>query len=240
VYAVRAAESDHIEGVVLGCKYDVVFFDLEGTLVDPGPGAIEAARYALSRMGIMEASRYRLRRLIGPPLEEAFSLYYNMAPLEAERAADHYSQHYLEYGMAENSLYDGVRRMLALLRQSRTGLVAVSCRDGIYVSRLMRQFALAPSFITARGRSVTGARTSKEQIVGDLLEELPVLEGKNMVLVGDREDDVLAARALGLPCVAAGYGFGSSEELRNAGPDTVVGSVEELSEALLARTAGRL
>lgn len=222
-----------MRGVALGCRYDVVFFDLEGTLVDPGPGAIEAARYALSRMGIIETSPYRLRRLIGPPLEEAFELYYNMEPLEAERAADHYSQHYLEYGMAENRLYDGVMRMLGRLRQSRTGLVAISCRDAIYVSRLMRKFELAPTFITARGRSVTGARTTKEQIVGDLLEELPVLEGKKLVIVGDREDDVLAARSLGLPCVAVGYGFGSSEELRNADPDSTSGSVEELAELLL-------
>jgi len=216
----------------LSARYDVVFFDLEGTLFDPGPGVIEAARYALLRLGIREGSPYRLRRLVGPPLEDAFALYYGLERMEAERAADSMRQHYLEYGIDDIRLYDGVEAMLGRLRQARTGLVGVSCRDSIYVSRLMRSHGLTSLFISARGGSTDRGR-SKRAIIEGILTELPVLDGKKMVVVGDREDDVLAARELGLSCVAVGYGFGSAEELRNAGPDLTVPSVEKLSRALL-------
>jgi phosphoglycolate phosphatase len=216
----------------LSTRYDVVFFDLEGTLFDPGPGIIEAARFALLSLGIREGSPYRLRRLVGPPLEKAFSLYYGLGRMDAEKAADYLLQHYMEYGLEDNRLYEGVESMLQRLRQARTGLVAMSCGDNIYVSRLMRRFGLTSMFITFRGGSV-GNSTSKRRILRDILNELPVLEGKSMVSVGDREDDVLAARDIGMPCIAVSYGFGSAEELKNAGPDRIVGSVEELTRALL-------
>ena len=220
----------------LSARYDVVFFDLEGTLFDPGPGIIEAARHALLKLGIGEGSPYRLRRLVGPPLEEAFALYYGLERMDAERAADRMRQHYLEYGIDDIRLYGGVEAMLRRLRQARTGLVGVSCGDSIYVSRLLRKHGLTPMFMSARGGSTDRGR-SKRKIIEGVLDELPVLEGRSMVVVGDREDDVLAARDLGLPCVAVGYGFGSAEELKNAEPDLTVSSVEALSRSLLPETS---
>lgn len=194
---------------------------------------MDAATYALSRLGVSESSPYRLRRLIGPPLEEAFALYYHLKPLDAEKAADHYYQRYLEYGMDDNNLYDGIPRLLKRLRQSRTGMVALSCRDPIYVSRIMRKFDLAGMFITARGHTM-GAGGSKSHVLEELLISLPVLEGKRMVMVGDREDDIIAARENDIPCLAVGYGFGSAEELRNASPEAICGSVRELTDALIS------
>ncbi len=170
---------------------------------------------------------------MGPPVEEAFSLYYGLEKSDARQAADDFRQHYLEYGIEDMRLFDGVEEMLSRLRKARTGLVAVSSGSGIYVSRLMRRYGLASMFITFRGGSID-AGWSKRRIIGQILDELPVLEGKSMVVVGDREDDVLAARENGLPSVAVSYGYGSAEELRNAAADTVVESVERLAAALMS------
>ena len=47
-------------------------------------------------------------------------------------------------------------------------------------------------------------------------------------MVGDKEHDVLGARAAGLDCVAVGYGYGTKEELTAAQPLKIVASIEEL------------
>ena len=47
-------------------------------------------------------------------------------------------------------------------------------------------------------------------------------------MVGDKEHDVLGARAAGLACVAVGYGYGTKEELTAAQPLKIVASIEEL------------
>lgn len=53
-----------------------------------------------------------------------------------------------------------------------------------------------------------------------------------IVMVGDKEHDVIGARAEGIPCVAVSYGYGSVEELEKAKPAKIVGTVEELTDVL--------
>ena len=47
-------------------------------------------------------------------------------------------------------------------------------------------------------------------------------------MVGDREHDVLGARACGLDCVAVSYGYGTEEELREAGALKITDSADGL------------
>ena len=50
-------------------KYDVIAFDLDGTLTDPENGLIEGFIYAFKKMGVAEyGDRNSLRRFIGPSL----------------------------------------------------------------------------------------------------------------------------------------------------------------------------
>ena len=49
-----------------------------------------------------------------------------------------------------------------------------------------------------------------------------------MILVGDREYDVLGARVTGIDCLAVSYGYGSVEELTKAEPLKIAGSAEEI------------
>lgn len=52
------------------------------------------------------------------------------------------------------------------------------------------------------------------------------------VMVGDRRYDVAGAKANGLLCVGAGYGFAEAGELEAAGADIVAKTVEELGNVL--------
>ena len=53
-------------------------------------------------------------------------------------------------------------------------------------------------------------------------------------MIGDRHHDVEGAHAVGLPCAGVLYGYGSGEELTEAGADYVCDSVEALRHLLLA------
>ena len=55
------------------------------------------------------------------------------------------------------------------------------------------------------------------------------------MLIGDRREDVLAAHANGIACIGAGFGFGSYEELSEAGADYYVADVPALARFLLNR-----
>lgn len=76
---------------------------------------------------------------------------------------------------------------------------------------------------------MNGARTSKTEVIEEALKRLNMSDRrKEVLMVGDKEHDVLGARAAGLACVAVGYGYGTKEELTAAQPLKIVASIEEL------------
>ena len=48
--------------------WDILLFDLDGTLTDSGPGIMHAAKTALQSFGIDGLSEQELRYFVGPPL----------------------------------------------------------------------------------------------------------------------------------------------------------------------------
>ena len=76
---------------------------------------------------------------------------------------------------------------------------------------------------------MNGARTSKSEVIEEALKRINMSDKRNEVLmVGDKEHDVLGARAAGLDCVAVAYGYGTQEELTEANTLKIVDSVDEL------------
>ncbi len=65
------------------------------------------------------------------------------------------------------------------------------------------------------------------------LETLKVNDKTSVLMVGDREHDVIGAKAAGIDCVGVLYGYGSREELESAGAGSIAQTVEELKNMLL-------
>ena len=71
-------------------------------------------------------------------------------------------------------------------------------------------------------------RTSKEDVIAHALEIFR-LRPEEAVMVGDRKHDAAGAAACGVDFIGVSYGYGSEEELGNAGAEVIAHSVEELS-----------
>ncbi|MBR4373929.1 MAG: HAD hydrolase-like protein, partial [Treponema sp.] len=64
-------------------KYTHLFFDLDGTLTESGPGIMNCVKYALEKFGINESDTEKLKRFIGPPLVNSFMDFYNFSESDA-------------------------------------------------------------------------------------------------------------------------------------------------------------
>ena len=53
-------------------NYDVILFDLDGTLTDSAPGILNSVRYACRKLGLPIPGEETLRRFLGPPLIASF------------------------------------------------------------------------------------------------------------------------------------------------------------------------
>ena len=68
--------------------YDIILFDLDGTLIDSGLGITNSAMYALSKYGIHIENRESLRSFIGPPLIDSFMNTYGLSEEKAREAIE--------------------------------------------------------------------------------------------------------------------------------------------------------
>ena len=209
--------------------YKAIFFDLDGTLTESGEGITKSVQYALEKLGKPEEDLDNLSVFIGPPLMEQFMKYADVDETEARRAVEYYRERYAVKGIFENRPYDGVENLLRELKGRGYILAVASSKPEYYVTKILDYFNLSSYFEVVVGSEMNGARTSKTEVIEEALKRLNMSDRrKEVLMVGDKEHDVLGARAAGLACVAVGYGYGTKEELTAAQPLKIVASIEEL------------
>lgn len=212
----------------------VIFFDLDGTLTKSDPGIVNAVAYSLEKMGIHDPDREHFRRFIGPPIFNSFQNFYGMDKKTAEKALSYYREYYVRKGQYENSVYPGIPELLTKLREQGKVPVVATSKPDVYTNEILRFLHLAPYFDYVAAATLDGSRKEKIDVIRYGLSICGEKDLSKIVMVGDRKFDILGARMAGLSSIGVLYGYGSREELENAGADRIAATVEELG-ALLTR-----
>ncbi|RHV33284.1 HAD family hydrolase [Ruminococcus sp. OM05-10BH] len=212
--------------------FDTVFLDLDGTLIDSEPGIINSVVYALKKFGI-EKERKELLPFIGPPLLTSFQKYTGLSETEARKAVEYYRENFGTKGVYEYRLYDGVETMLRELKEAGLRIVMATSKPEHYAGIIARDAGIESYFTYICGATMDESRLTKEDVIAYALETCGKKPGDpSVIMVGDREHDILGARTFGLASAGVLYGFGSRKELEAAGADMIFDSVEELKEFL--------
>lgn len=213
-------------------RFAHIFFDLDGTLIDPRDGIVKSIQYALHALGEPTRDPSSLERFIGPPLAGTFRQL--LATNDGERVQQAIAAYRVRFGASgvfENRVYDGILEALRALGQSGRGLFVVTSKPGVYARTIVDHHKLRRHFRGVYGAELNGERSDKGILIRYVLDE-EGLSAREVVMVGDRVHDVVGARENGVACVAVGWGYGSREELESAGPEAVVESVCELMKWL--------
>ena len=200
--------------------YEYVLFDLDGTLTDPGIGITNAVIYALNKFSIRVEDRTELYRFIGPPLLDSFQQFYGFSLTESREAIQYYREYYVEKGLLENWVYDGIPELLRSLKKSGRKLLVATSKPEVYAVQILEHFGLLPYFDLVAGASLDESRNRKEDVIRYALQKING-DPAQAVMVGDRVHDVEGAKANGLPVIGVLYGYGSEEELVGAGADLI-------------------
>lgn len=129
----------------------------------------------------------------------------------------------------ENRPYEGVKELLEFLQKKGYLLAVVSSKSELFVKQILEHFEMSEYFTEIVGSEMDGRRTKKTEVIEAALRRLGVQRKREQVLmVGDKEHDVIGAKEAGIPCVAVSYGYGTMEELENAKPLRICSTTEEL------------
>lgn len=208
-----------------------ILFDLDGTLTDPAVGITTSIRHAMAELGRPLAPSEDLHWCIGPPLIDAFT---RLLDGDRARAADGvlaYRARYGVVGLYENEVYPGIPALLAALAADGRRLFVATSKPRVFAERILAHFDLARHFVTIHGSELDGTRVHKTDLVPWIVER-EAIDVSSCVMVGDREHDVLGARAAGIATIGVRWGFGEAGELERAGAAAIVDDLAGLRACL--------
>lgn len=209
-------------------KYKYYLFDLDGTLTDPGIGITNSVMHALEKFNIHVSDRKELYPFIGPPLVDSFEKYFGFDEKQALQAVEYYREYFREDGIFENVVYEGIPEMLGELK-NRGAIVALATSKPYEFSvRILDHFDLHQYFDFVGAATMDGRISRKADVISHLIGKLGENEKSSILMIGDRDQDIDGANANGLQSAGVLWGYGSREELMDAGADYIVSAPSDI------------
>lgn len=203
-------------------KFQHWFFDLDGTLVDSQQGIQNSICYAMDHMGIDRDKLGDIKKYIGPPLIVSFTKYWDLSEEEGEEAVRLYREYYAETGWKEVRIYDGLEQTLGALRDAGCALYVVTSKPTVFAEKILQHYGLAPDFKKICGVSFSHDTAAKSDLLQSVLDEFQITDLHGCAMIGDRRYDMEAAKTVGTAAIGALFGFGSAQELLDAGADHLI------------------
>ncbi len=209
----------------------LVIFDLDGTLTDSAEGVVASFRHALAAVGAEAPAGDLAAQVVGPPIQDT------LAGLglgeRVTEALTIYRADYTSRGWAMNSLYDGIADLLADLHAAGVRLAVATSKVEQTARLILEHFGIAGHFEVIAGASPDGRRAAKADVLAHALDQLrPLPQG--VVMVGDREHDVIGAARHGIDTVVVRWGYGAADFTGDSviAPAASVDTIGELRAAL--------
>ncbi len=213
--------------------WDVILFDLDGTITDPKEGITKSVAYALSHFGFSVEDPDSLAYFIGPPLCDSFQSSFGMTESQAMEALSIYRERYSSIGWAENVPYDSIEYCLEQLKDAGKYLMIATSKAQEFAEKILTHFNLAKYFDQICGTPMNEPGQTKADVIRTALGRAGISSLSKVVMVGDRCQDILGGQEVGIKTVGVLYGYGDRLEHESCNADYIVEDIEELTGLLL-------
>ncbi|MCQ4298683.1 phosphoglycolate phosphatase [Pseudomonas songnenensis] len=211
----------------------LVMFDLDGTLMDSVPDLAAAVDKMLMLLGrepvgiervrdwVGNGSRVLVRRALADRLEHD-----GVGDELADEALALFMQAYAG-GHELTAVYPGVRECLDWLREREVKLAIITNKPAQFIEPLLEEKGLAGYFGWLVGGDTLPQQKPDPAALFWVMDKAGVAPGESL-FVGDSLNDVRAAKAATVRCVALTYGYNHGEPIADEQPALVLDDLREL------------
>ena len=214
--------------------YKNIMFDLDGTITDSERAITSSVRYALDRQGITDQPIEKLRRFIGPSLFDSFTREFGLDAAAAEEAVRDYRQVYEAGRMYDVDVYPGIEELLKELSEAGSRLILVTSKPEVFSGRIIEKVGLRKYFCYISAALPATKDSDKTRLIENAVDALG-LDKDECVMIGDTRYDIDGAKRARVASIGVTYGFGSRDQLEEAGADHIAGDAREIGLILLGR-----
>lgn len=213
--------------------FDLILFDLDGTLTDPKEGITNCVKYALNHFGIHENDEATLLSFIGPPLYDSFRGLYGFSHDDANLAVEKYRERFSVTGIFENRVLDGAVEILKALKNAEKTTALATSKPLVFAERIVDKYGFSKYLDYVVGADLNGGINYKDEVINEVIRLAKPEDLSKVVIVGDRKHDILGAKKCGISSIGVKCGYAEENELENAGADFVFENLFEVQEFLL-------
>ncbi|MFQ5498616.1 MAG: HAD family hydrolase [Candidatus Zixiibacteriota bacterium] len=209
-------------------KYPNIIFDLDGTLIDSSDGVVEAVNYSLRMMGESEQPAEKIKPFIGYPLSR---MYQSFTDVPVKQLYRHFQTKASETVVSSTTMLAGVAEILERLSQDGYQLGIASTKIRVHIDGIVSAFDWSDRFVAVAGGDEVDQVKPAPHIMLLMIGRMNAT-ADNTLVVGDTENDVLAAHAAGLPAIGVRSPYGCEDRMRAAQPDWFIDSISTLTTLL--------
>lgn len=201
-----------------------LIFDLDGTLIDSSDGVVEAVNYAFDQMGLAACPPEVIKPYIGYPLKEMFA---DLTDVSADLLYNHFQVRAKTSVVDSSVVLENVDPILRELRERGFKMAIATTKINAHVDAIIRKFGWEDLFDAAvAGNDVARVKPHPEAI-HLAIARLGATPEESMV-IGDTENDILAAQSVPTRAVALLSLYGGHDRVTCLDPDFVISALPEL------------
>ena len=212
----------------------LAIFDCDGTLVDGQANICMAMEHAFEEAGMIPPPRQVTRRIVGLSLVEAMQVLLPDADDTLHRdMAERYKASFFTlrgYGLVDEPLYDGIAALLSELDESGWLLGVATGKSDRGLERCLDFHGIKGLFVTLQTADRHPSKPHPSMIHQALADSS--VAAIDAVMIGDTVYDIHMGITAGCKTIGVGWGYHPLDELREAGADAVVETMDELKAAL--------
>jgi phosphoglycolate phosphatase len=220
--------------MIIANSLRAVIFDLDGTLMDTSCEIDAALARTFTELGIAPLSRREVESLVGRGVRSLVerALASRKETRDPGPVLERFEHHYEALVATEARLFPRALEGLELLRARNRKLAVVTNKPRLFTEKLLESAGVAGHF----GSVVAGDDGIPRKPAGDMLaaacSQLGTQPAETLML-GDSDNDVLAARAAGCPVWCVPYGYNEGRPAETLQCDRIVATVEEAARLVL-------
>ncbi|MBQ7896040.1 MAG: HAD family hydrolase [Oscillospiraceae bacterium] len=213
-------------------KYELVIFDLDGTILDTIEDIKDSTNHALREHGFEEKSLNQIRSYVGNGIRRLIiqCLPENTEETVVDKLFESFNLYYKQHCMDKTKAYDGVEGLIEELH--KLGIkTAVLSNKADYAVQILCEKYFPDCFDYAAGMKENVRRKPYPDGVYNVLQALGTAAEK-AVYIGDSEVDILTASNAGVDCIAVNWGFRDHQILVENGAKSIASDMNSLLELI--------
>jgi phosphoglycolate phosphatase len=205
-----------------------ILFDLDGTLIDPAAGIITSMQAGLRAVGAPVPAAETLQWVIGPSLRQSIP---QLGVTDVDGVLTAYRATYTGGAMYDATIYPGIIATLGALQATGHRLFVATSKPHAFARPIVAHFGMAGYFKAVHGPELDGTRDDKADLIAHMIT-VEAINPANALMIGDRLFDCRGATRNGIKTLGVAWGYGSRQELTEAGAIAIIDTPAQLPNAI--------